>query len=183
MTETLPTRSHGPNPWRMPGWTLALLLLLLPAVAMQFTDEVNWTASDFIFAAIVFGITGSLIEFMVRRSPNAAYRSGAVVAVLGLFLLVWLNAAVGLIGSENSDANAMYAGVIGVLIVGTILSRLRAAAMVQALVATAIAQAIVGFIAIVWQLGFKGPDIMFIGIWLASAALFHVSSRQQREAI
>ena len=119
---------------------------------------------------------------MVRRSPNAAYRSGAVVAVLGLFLLVWLNAAVGLIGSENSDANAMYAGVIGVLIVGTILSRLRAAAMVQALVATAIAQAIVGFIAIVWQLGFKGPDIMFIGIWLASAALFQ-SRKEYRESI
>lgn len=179
MNDTLPTRTHdGPNPWRIAGWTLALLLLLLPAVAMQFTDEVNWTAADFLFAAIVFGVTGSLIEYMVRRSPDAAYRGGAIVAVIGLFLLVWLNAAVGLIGSENSDANAMYAGVIGVLIVGSILARLRAPAMVRALVATAIAQAVVGFIAIVWQLGFKGPDIMFIGIWLAAAALFHLSGKK-----
>ena len=34
------------------------LLMLTPAVAMQFTDEVNWTVGDFIFAALMFGSVG-----------------------------------------------------------------------------------------------------------------------------
>ena len=34
--------------WRIAAWGLAGLILLLPLVAMQFTDEVEWTASDFV---------------------------------------------------------------------------------------------------------------------------------------
>ena len=38
------------------------LLLLLPLVAMQFTNEVNWTFSDFLVAGILLFGTGGLIE-------------------------------------------------------------------------------------------------------------------------
>ena len=43
--------AHRPwNAWRIARWTVAGTLLALPAVAMQVTDEVNWTVSDFVFA-------------------------------------------------------------------------------------------------------------------------------------
>ena len=38
---------RGKNRWRPAIWGAAAFLLVLPAVAMQFTSEVNWTASDF----------------------------------------------------------------------------------------------------------------------------------------
>jgi len=36
--------------WRIAAWAAAALLLLLPLVAMQFTDEVVWDVADFAFA-------------------------------------------------------------------------------------------------------------------------------------
>ena len=66
---------------RIAGWTLAIALLALPAVAMQFTNEVNWTASDFIFAGVVFAVVGGLFELAARASANIAYRAAVVVAV------------------------------------------------------------------------------------------------------
>jgi hypothetical protein len=55
------------------------LVLAVPLVAMQFTDEVDWTLGDFVFAAILFGGTGLLLELAVRRPRNAAYRVAAIV--------------------------------------------------------------------------------------------------------
>ena len=48
------------NRWRIAGWALAISALLLPFMAMQFTREVNWTGSDFIFAAVMIGGVGLL---------------------------------------------------------------------------------------------------------------------------
>ena len=47
---------------RITGWSFAAGLLALPAIAMQFTDEVNWSGSDFVFAAIMFGTVGGLLD-------------------------------------------------------------------------------------------------------------------------
>jgi len=41
------------NPWRAAIWGCSGALLLLPLNAVQFTDEVQWTISDF----VVFGTT------------------------------------------------------------------------------------------------------------------------------
>lgn len=36
--------------WRMVGWSIPALLLLVPLVATQFTAAVDWAASDLLFA-------------------------------------------------------------------------------------------------------------------------------------
>ena len=51
---------------RIPLILSLALLLLLPAIALLFTDEVQWTAGDFLFAAVLLGGTGLLVELVVR---------------------------------------------------------------------------------------------------------------------
>ena len=63
-------------------------------------------------------------------------------------LLVWINLAVGIIGSENNPANLMYFGVIFVGVIGAGIARFRARGMARALFATAFAQALVPVIAL-----------------------------------
>ncbi len=54
------------------------LILLLPLVAMQFTDEVAWSVADFVFAGVLLAGTGLLLELAVRKPRNIAYRAAAV---------------------------------------------------------------------------------------------------------
>ena len=107
-------------PWRIIGWSIPALLLLLPLVAMRFTDEVNWTASDFAFAAVLFGSVGLAFEFIVRKSSSLAYRFGSALAVVAAFLTIWVNGAVGMIGSEGNPYNLLFGGVLIVALVGAI---------------------------------------------------------------
>jgi hypothetical protein len=46
---------------------------------MQLTDEVAWGVADFVFAALLLGGTGLLIERALRTPGNLAHRAGAVV--------------------------------------------------------------------------------------------------------
>jgi len=50
---TVAKRAGGRHPLRIIGWSLVGLILLAPLVAMQFTREVAWTASDFLFAGVL----------------------------------------------------------------------------------------------------------------------------------
>lgn len=77
-------------------FTVAVLLLLAPAVAMQFTSEVNWDVRDFIAAAVLLGATLLAIELTMRFIGSRRYRIAAIAAVILALGLVWVNAAVGL---------------------------------------------------------------------------------------
>lgn len=77
----------------------ASAILVLPLVAMQFSKEVKWTASDFAVAGLLLFGTGFLIEMALRKTKKGALRILAVLGVLLLFLLVWLELAVGIFGS------------------------------------------------------------------------------------
>ena len=137
---------------------MAALLLLLPLVAMQFTTEVDWTASDFVFAAVVFGVVGGTFELAVRRNGNPWYRGGVAIALATGFLLVWINAAVGIIGDEDNPANFMFLAVILTAIGGAILARFEAAGMARAMAAAAGAELLVGGVALTFRLGASAPQ-------------------------
>ena len=138
------TRGGRPSGWRIAAWSIAGLLWLLPLAAMQVTDEVNWTASDFVFAAALIGGVGLVMELAVRSTRSIAYRGGvAVLAAVG-FLLIWMNAAVGIIGNEDNSLNLLYAGVIAVALIGGAAARFRARGMARAVAAAAATQALVG---------------------------------------
>ncbi len=167
------------NIWRIIGWGGAVALILTPLVAMQFTSEVNWDETDFIVAAIIFGIVGGLIELAVRVSSNWYFRFGAIFAVLAGFMVVWSNLAVGMIGNEDNPVNLWFGGVLLVAIGGAILSRFRPGAMAGAMFAAGALQAAIGLFA-----GILGADprggifTLILGVfWVISGALFKAANR------
>ena len=64
-------------------------LLLIPAVAMRFTDDVNWTALDFATMGFMLLCTGLAIEFVLRSIKVTWLKVAAVAAVLFGFVMVW----------------------------------------------------------------------------------------------
>jgi hypothetical protein len=163
--------------WRAAMWGAAALLLLLPLVAMQFSDEMRWGAEDFLlFGAMLLAACGA--AELVAKTRGVAYRFAAAIAIAAAFLMVWVNLAVGIIGSEGDPANLMFAGVLAVGFVGAALARLRAAGMAAALFATAIAQSLVAAISL--AAGWKESAVLsalFALAWLASAGLFRRATR------
>ncbi|MFN3850533.1 MAG: hypothetical protein ACK4NY_13945 [Spirosomataceae bacterium] len=76
---------------------IAGLILLLPLVAMQFTNEVKWSISDFIIAGCLLFGTGAAIEFTLRKIKQLNYQVLAVAAILLVLLLIWAELAVGIL--------------------------------------------------------------------------------------
>ncbi|MFC1457245.1 hypothetical protein ACETIH_11030 [Microvirga arabica] len=177
--------------WRMAPWMIAALLLLLPLAAMLFTDEIDWDETDFIvFGAMLFGACG-VYELAARMTGSTAYRAAVGVAVVAAFILIWMNLAVGIIGSEDNPANLMYAGVLALALLGSLIVRFRPHRMAQVFIATALAQVLVGIIALSAGLGSTGanwPRVIvvltgfFSALWLLSAWLFRRAAREPTSA-
>jgi hypothetical protein len=162
-------------------------VLLIPLIAMQFTDEVNWTVSDFIFAAVLLLGTSLGIELAVRKAKNSAYKVAASIALIASLLLIWINGAVGIIGSENNSANLMYIGGILVGIIGSLIVFFRAAGMAKVMSLVAAIQALVPILAIFIfrpQFDFsETPGVL--GVFMISwffAALYASSAKLFRDA-
>ena len=84
--------------WRLAVWGAAALMLLLPLLAMQVTDEVDWDVADFAIFSTMLGGAGGAFELAAGRTGNTAYRAAIGVALAAAFILVWMNLAVGIIG-------------------------------------------------------------------------------------
>jgi peptidoglycan/LPS O-acetylase OafA/YrhL len=78
---------------------IVAFLLLIPLVAMQFTNEVNWTLFDFIVAGFLLLGTGLLFEFASRKVRNPTYRIAICLTILTTLVLIWLELAVGIFGT------------------------------------------------------------------------------------
>ena len=175
------------NHWRVVFWTAAAVLLLLPLLAMQVTDGVNWNALDFaILGALLLG-AGVTYELAARKTSSAGYRSAVAVALVTAFLLIGVNGAVGIIGNETNDANLMFAGVLAVGVIGSFVARFRSRGMSLAMAAAAAAQVLVAVIALVAGSGSTGPGwpqdvlvatVFFTALWLGSAWLFRRAGRE-----
>jgi len=75
------------------------VLLLIPLIVMQFTDEVSWNVLDFVVMGILLLVTGLLVEFVLRKVRKPNQRIALVVATVIVFLLIWAELAVGIFGT------------------------------------------------------------------------------------
>ncbi|HAS42896.1 MAG TPA: hypothetical protein DCS93_20620 [Microscillaceae bacterium] len=75
------------------------LVLLIPLIAMQFTPEVNWQPLDFLVAGVLLIGAGLLSEFIWRKLNTRMYRIAALVTILLVLLLTWIELAVGIFDS------------------------------------------------------------------------------------
>jgi hypothetical protein len=75
------------------------IILLIPLVAMQFTEEVNWNLFDFmVMGALLLG-TGLIGDFLIRKVKKIEYRVLLLIGLVASFLLIWAELAVGIFGT------------------------------------------------------------------------------------
>jgi hypothetical protein len=90
-------------------------VLLVPLVAMQITDEVDWGVADFVLAGVLLGGTGLLLELAVRKPAKLAY----LAAAIGIGV-----AAIALGEADDAPGLVLFGGL---LIVGTVALAFRTA--------------------------------------------------------
>ena len=77
----------------------AAILLSVPFIAMQFTNEVDWKILDFAIMGILLFGTGLLCELVMRRIKSFKHRIIICGAILFIGILVWAELAVGVFGT------------------------------------------------------------------------------------
>ncbi len=160
------------TPWRIARWSVVAGLLLLPAIAMQFTSEVNWSPGDFVFAAILIGGSALAYDIAALTRASHAYRGGVALALAAAFLLIWINGAVGIIGNEANPANLMFGGPLAIAFLGALLSRFHPRGMARTMAAAGVAQIAVGGIALIMGVLIPFVTLFFAALGGASGLLF-----------
>jgi len=107
-----------------------LLLLLVPLYGNSYIDGWNWGVFDFVFAFVAIYGALAFFEFLRRKSAgNSSYSFGTGLGIATSFLLVWINAAVGIIGNGDNGTNLIYLIVLFYGLAATILVNFKATAL------------------------------------------------------
>lgn len=77
----------------------AELVLVIPLVAMQFTDEVDWDPSDFVIVGVLLAGLGIACQLIVSGVKNNSRQAVTGIVLAAAMLLIWAELAVGLFGS------------------------------------------------------------------------------------
>lgn len=162
---------------RLLVWAGAAVLFTIPIIAKAVGAEgFLWTIGDFVVAALAIGIAALVLDFGIRKANALPYVFASAIAVGICFLTFWVNAAVGIVGNEDNDANAAFYGVVLFAMLAAVIAiamrRGEPDAMARAMVACAIAQVVAGVV--VAMLGYFA--MIFTGmaalLWLLSATLY-----------
>ncbi|HET9638168.1 MAG TPA: hypothetical protein VFP12_03085 [Allosphingosinicella sp.] len=125
---------------------------------------------------------------MSSRPGKLAYRLGAAVALGVAFLQIWMNLAVGIVGREDNPVNLGFYLVVVAAGACAFTARWRAEAMARAMLAVAGMQALLALVIATapstvrddpkGAMGVLVLSGIFAALWLAAAALFHKSARE-----
>jgi hypothetical protein len=116
-------------------------------------------------------------------SHDTAYRTATGIALATAFVILFLTVVQGLIGIEDDDpANVMYFGVLAIGFLGAIVARFRPRGLAIALFATAVAQAVVGGVALTYPNTASPTAIVilhgvFVALFAGSGVLFLHAAR------
>ena len=130
----------------------------------------------------MFGLYISFRLLVKRAAGNRFYKSAIAIAMVAAFLLFWVNGAVGIIGSENNDANMLYFLVLLMVFLGSLAVRFEARGLRVVMTAAAAAMVVIAVAALGFGSGVDGPiwpwdvvwiTLFFSGLWSLSAWFFH----------
>lgn len=76
-----------------------LLILIIPLLAMQFTEEVQWEMNDFIIAGILLFFVSIIVKVVAEKVKTRKPKMITIVLIIIAFLLIWAELAVGVFGS------------------------------------------------------------------------------------
>ena len=162
------------------------LLLFIPWVAMQFTDEIQWSTGDFAIVAVALIAVALAYELIARKSDKTAYRVAFGIGLMTALLLFWVNGAVGIIGNEGQPANLLYGVVFVIGLIGSLMARFKPKGMYYTLLTATVVQMLIPVVALLiwpppetsWSPGIVGVFILtgfFALLFLLSAMLFRRS--------
>lgn len=162
---------------------ITICILLIPLVAMQFTEEVQWTAFDFVFMGTILFGTGLAYELVSRKANSRIYKIAVGIGVTTALFLVWINGAVGIIGTEKAPANALYFSVLAIGAIGALIARFNPKGMSYTLfTAAAVAFLIPIAASIIWE-PLSGIDLIKTFVLSSGfAVLFAISGGLFRRA-
>ena len=156
--------------------------MLLPVLALRNVDNLTSDPEDFMFLGMLMTGVALGYELAARVPARLAYRAAIGVAVVNTLLSVWINLAVGIIGSEDNPANLLFAAAPAVALAGALLARFRPRGMASAMVGAAFAQGMIFAVALIAGWGFAGPiTVFFAAHWLVAAWLFGKSAATQAQ--
>lgn len=154
--------------WRIAAWTGAGLVLLLPLIAMRFTTEVQWTGLDFAVAGVLLTALVGAFELAVRLTGDWMYRGAVVVAAGAAVIMLWVQGAVGLGGSEDDLFNLLFLLPLLVGATGSFIAGFRAGGMSRTLWVMAAVQAVT---VIIGYAVARDEDAFLLGLWVFAWAL------------
>jgi len=83
-----------------------VLLLLMPLIAMQFANEINWTLFNFVVAGALLLGTGLMCELVIRKINKIKCRISICVALLVVVLLIWAELAVDILNTTQQKLDS-----------------------------------------------------------------------------
>ena len=85
------------------AWIAAatVVLLSIPLIAMQFTEQANWGSEDFVAMGLLLLGTGCLFVLVSRKTPRKYWLAIGLVSAT-LFLYAWAELAVGIFTNLGS---------------------------------------------------------------------------------
>jgi len=73
--------------------------VLIPLFGSLFSNQVNWSLFDFIVMGFLLGLTGLSIHFIIEKIRNKTFKIVTIIFALIIFLMIWVELAVGVFGS------------------------------------------------------------------------------------
>lgn len=81
---------------RLSMWSaFVAALLMIPLVAMRFTDDVTWTPFDFTVAGALLFSAGFVYVMATNNSRKLKHKAAVGVAVAAVTFYIWAELAVG----------------------------------------------------------------------------------------
>jgi len=166
--------------WIPPGVIFAVL------VGLTLAGKLDWGVMDFVFVTVIlFGGLGAY-RFVSGRGQGRTFHLAVAMSLATALSMIWVTLAVGIIGSEDNQANIMYVVVLGIGLLGSIIARFRAPGMKWTMVWVTIAQFAVTILAYtIWKPETEEHvfstvilNLCYVMLFLSSAVLFHRASRQ-----